>query len=167
MAKAITEIRKEIPDPIEEQSQAVKEIIQELALNRDAIIEAIHLIKGLNEMKILEAANALLDQRTEVGAIAIQQFNQPTMQNVVKNGINTFKFFGSLKPGQLDIVLEGLSRGFKQLSGSEEQGESRKLSYWRLRKKLWSPPLRAAITRIVDFMDGMGEVFLGNKRESP
>lgn len=165
MAKPITQIKKEIPDPVEEEKQAVTEIIREAALNHDAIIEAIRLIKGLHETKVLEAATALLEQRTEVGAIAIKQINQPTMQNVIKNAINAFKFLGSLHPGQLDTVLEGLSQGFIQFSKGEQQ--EKKLSYWRLRKKLWSPPIRAAITRIVDFMDGMGEVFLRNRRESP
>lgn len=166
MAKPITQIKKEIPDPIEEEKQAMAKIFQEAALNHEAIIEAIRLIKGLHETKVLEAANAMLEQRTEVGAIAIQQINQPTMQNVIKNGINAFKFLGSLQPGQLDTVLEGLSLGFSQLSRSDNQGEE-KFSFWRLRKKLWSPPLRAAITKAVEFMDGMGEVFLRNKREMP
>lgn len=167
MAKAITQIKKEIPDPVEEEKQAVAEIIKEAALNRDAIIETIRLIKGLHETKVLEAATALLEQRTEVGAIAIKQINQPTMQNVIKNGINAFKFLGSLQPGQLDTVLEGLSHGFSQLSKSENQAGEQKLSYWSLRKKLWSPQLRAAITKVVEFMDGMGEVFLRKRRENP
>jgi uncharacterized protein YjgD (DUF1641 family) len=167
MAKPITNINKQSADPMKEEEQALAEMIKALAENRQAIIEAIHLIKGLHETKVLAAANALLDQRTEIGAIAIAQINQPTMQNVMKNGINAFKFFGSIKPGQLDTVLEGLSRGFTKLSSMEQQGENRKLSYWRLRKQIWSPPIRAAITRMVEFMQGMGEVFVGNKQESP
>src|SRR4051794_39186446 len=104
MAKAITQIRKEIPNPEIEQSQAVSEIIQELTANKEAILEAISIIKGLHETKVLEAVHSMIEQRTEIGTIAIQQINQPSMHNVIKNGMSAFSFLGSLQPGQLTTI---------------------------------------------------------------
>jgi uncharacterized protein YjgD (DUF1641 family) len=165
MAKAIKQIRKELPNQEMEQSQAVSEIIQELAANKEAILEAISIIKGLHETKVLDAVHAMIEQRTEIGAIAIQQVNQPTMHNVIKNGMSAFSFLGSLQPGQLTTILDGLGQGLKRLSNTGQKGE--KQSLWKLRKRLWSPEIRAAMTTMVDFMDGMGEVFLRNRRENP
>lgn len=165
MAKAITQINKEIPDPVEEETEALTNIIQELSLNSEAILETIRLIKGLHETKVLESANAFFEQRTEIGAIAIQQINQPAMHNIIKNAINTVKFLGSLQPGQLDTIFEGLNRGLMRMKKNEQQ--EKKQSIWKLRKRIWSPQIRAALTSLVDFMDGMGEVFLRNRRESP
>jgi uncharacterized protein YjgD (DUF1641 family) len=164
MAKAITQIRKEIPNQVDEQTQAVEDIIREIASNREAILETIGIMKELHETRVLEAVNALLKQRTEVGAIAIQQINQPAMHNIIKNGMNAFTFLGSVQPGQLDTILNGLSQGMQRLSLTAQNGE--KQSLWKLRKRLWSPEIRSVMTMMINFMDGMGTVFLRNRRES-
>lgn len=164
MAKAITQIRKEIPSPVDEQAQAVQDILQEIATNREAILETISILKELHETRVLEAVNALLKQRTEVGAIAIQQINQPTMHNIIKNGMNAATFLGSVQPGQLDTILNGVSQGMQRLSLTAQNGE--KQSLWKLRKRLWSPEIRSVMTMMINFMDGMGTVFLRNRRES-
>jgi uncharacterized protein YjgD (DUF1641 family) len=60
--------------------------------------------------------------------------------------------------------LEGLSEGFKRLAESGQEGK--KQSLWQLRKRLWSKEMRAAMTSMMNFMDGLGEVFLRNRREN-
>ncbi|MFB5284606.1 DUF1641 domain-containing protein [Peribacillus sp. Hz7] len=162
MAKAITQIKKEVPNQELEQSQAVSEIIQELAANKEAILQTISIIKGLHETKVLEAVTSMIEQRTEIGAIAIQQINQPSMHNVIKNGMSAFSFLGSLQPEQLNTLLDGFGHGVKNLSNTEQDAE--KQSLWKLRKRLGSPEIRIAMTTMFDFMDGMGEALLRNKR---
>ncbi|MDP4083925.1 MAG: hypothetical protein Q8934_04830 [Bacillota bacterium] len=164
MAKAITQIRKEIPNQKEEQTEAIEKVLQELGKNSEAIIQTIQILKELHDTKILETVHAILKQRTEIGAIAIHQVNQPTMRNIIKNGMNTIEFLGTLKPGQLNTILDGVGHGLERLSETGEKGE--KQSLWKLRKRLWSPEIRAAMTTMVDFMDGLGEVFLRNRKES-
>jgi uncharacterized protein YjgD (DUF1641 family) len=161
IVKAIRQIRKEVPNQQEEQQQAMADILKELADNREAIMGASGILKGLQEMKILESVGALLDQRNEVGAIAIQQINQPTMHNVIKSGIAAFKFLGSLQPSQLETIMEGVGIGLKRLSQTGQKGD--KQSIWKMRRRLRSPEIRAAMTTMVDFMEGMGEVFLKNR----
>ncbi|PLS09558.1 DUF1641 domain-containing protein [Neobacillus cucumis] len=163
MAKAITQIR-EVPHPELEHAQAISEIMNELVENKEVILKTLRIMKGLNDTKVLDAVESMIDQRTEIGAIAIQQVNQPAMRNVIKNGMNAFAFLGSLQPGQLSDVLDGLSHGFKRLAESGQEGK--KQSLWQLRKRLWSKEMRAAMTSMVNFMDGLGEVFLRNKREN-
>jgi uncharacterized protein YjgD (DUF1641 family) len=163
MAKAITQIR-EVPNPELEQEQAISEIMNELVANKDIIIKTFQIMKGLQDTKVLDAVESMIQQRTEIGAIAIQQVNQPTMHNVIKNGMNAFSFLGSLQPGQLSDVLEGVSHGFKRLAEAGQEGK--KHSLWQLRKRLWSKEMRAAMTSMVNFMDGLGEVFLRNRREN-
>src|SRR3954471_8220834 len=163
MAKAIRQIRKEVPNPQQEQQEAIADMLKELADNREAIMGAIGILKGLQEMRVLETVGALLDQRNEVGAIAIQQINQPTMHNVVKSGINVFKFMGSLQPSELETIMEGVGLGLKRLSETGQEGE--KQSIWKMQRRLRSPEIRAAITTMVDFMEGMGQAFLKNREE--
>lgn len=158
MAKAIRQIREEIPNSLQEKEEAVDELLKELADNREAIIGAIRILRELQEMRALETIGAMLDQRQEVGAIAIQQINQPTMHNVIKSGISAFKFLGSLQPSELETMMEGVGNGMKRLSETAEEGE--KQSFWKMRKRLRTPEIRAAITTMINFMEGMGEVFL-------
>ncbi|WP_161974960.1 DUF1641 domain-containing protein [Bacillus timonensis] len=163
MAKAIRQIRKEVPNPQQEQQEAIADMIKELADNREAIMGAIRILKGLQEMRVLETIGALLDQRNEVGAIAIQQINQPTMHNVVKTGINAFKFMGSLQPSEIETILEGMGLGLKKLSETGHEGK--KQSIWKMQRRMRSPEIRAAMTTMVDFMEGMGQAFLKNREE--
>lgn len=161
MAKAIRQINKEVPNAQEEQAEAVADILQELAENREAIMKILAILKGLNDMRVLETVHALLDQRTEVATIAIQQINQPGMHNIIKNGMGAVGFLGSLQPGQLNTILDALGHGLKRLSNTGETGK--KQTIWTMRRRLRSPEIRAAMTTMVDFLEGMGEVFLKNR----
>lgn len=161
MAKATTSINKISDNEAEERSQAVSDMIEELAVNRQAIMESISIIKGLHELGALEAMQALLDQRTAVGEIAIQQVNQPSMHNIIKNAMGAFKFLSSLDPKKLDTILEGVSRGFERIP---EIGE--KQSLWALQKRFWTQEIRASLTVVIHFLDGMGEVFLRRGKQS-
>ncbi|XJZ25661.1 DUF1641 domain-containing protein [Bacillota bacterium Lsc_1132] len=160
MAKATTFIRKMNENKAEENAQAVSEMMEELVKNRQAIMEGIHILKGLHEMGALEALQAMLEQRTAVGEIAIQQVNQPKMHNVIKNAISAFTFLSSLEPKKLDTILAGVSHGFEQIP---ENGE--KQSLWSLQKRFWTQEIRASLTVVVHFLDGMGEVFLRRGKE--
>lgn len=164
MAKSIRQIRREVPNEQEEQAQAMNEILKELAENKEAVLAFIQTAKELHELKVFETTNSLLKQSDEVGAIAIQQINQPAVHNMIKSGFGLFKFLGTLQPSQLQTILDGVTLGLKRMSETGEKGE--KQSIWRLRKRLTSPATRAALTTMIDFVEGMGEVFLRNRRNS-
>ncbi|WP_026560601.1 DUF1641 domain-containing protein [Bacillus sp. J37] len=164
MAKPIRQIRREFLNEQEEQDQAMNEILKELAENKEAVLAFIQTAKELHELKVFETTNSLLKQSDEVGAIAIQQINQPAVHNMIKSGFGLFKFLGALQPSQLQTILDGVTLGLKRMSDSGEKGE--KQSIWRLRKRLTSPATRAALTTMIDFVEGMGEVFLRNRRNS-
>lgn len=163
MAKAIKQIKKEIPTPEQEQSQAITDIIAALANNREAIMSTIGIIKHFHDMGILDALNGLLEKRTDVGVIAIQQINQPSMHNTIKNGMNTFKFLGQLNPDQLQIILNGVSRGFEKFGEKIDKNE--KASLWKLGTSIQNEEVRKSLFTMLGFLEGMGEVFQGDKRE--
>jgi uncharacterized protein YjgD (DUF1641 family) len=157
MAQAIRQIKKEVPNQLEEQAQASAEIMKELTDNKEAVMAAIQLMKGLHEMGIYDALRGMLDNRTEVGAIAIQQMNQPMMHNVIKNGMNGVKFLGSLPSGQTEKLMGVIGLGLKKMSEAGQKGESQSL--WKMRKRLGSPEMKASIAAMAAFMEGMGTAF--------
>lgn len=163
MAKAIRQISRQAPNETEERAQAVEEIMQALADNKDAVLSMIEMAKELHEVKVFETAGSLLKQRNEVGVIAMQQVNQPAVHNVIKSGFGLFKFLGGLQPAQLETLMNGVTLGLKRMSQTGEKGK--KQSIWKMRIRLRSPAIRAAMTTMVDFMEGMGEAFLRSREK--
>lgn len=161
MAKPIRQISRGVPNQAEEQAEAIDEILKALADNKEAVLSFIEMTKELNEIKVFEAASSMLKQRNEVGVIAMQQVNQPAVHNIIKSGFGLFKFLGGLQPAQLGTLLEGITLGLKRMSQTGEKGK--KQSIWKMRIRLRSPEIRAAMTTMVDFMEGMGEAFLKNR----
>lgn len=163
MAEAIKQIRKEIPTPEQEQAQAITDIIAALANNREAIISTIGIISQLQDMGVLNALNGLLEKRADVGAIAIQQINQPGMHNIIKNGMNAIKFLGQLDPNQLQIILNGVGRGLERFG--EKMDENEKVSLWQLGNSMRNEEVRTSLFTLLGLLEGMGEVFQKDKRE--
>lgn len=163
MAKAIRQIKKDIPDPKEEQSQAIADIVTALSENREAIMASIGILRHLHDMGVLNALNGLLEKRVDVGEIAIKQFNQPAMHNTIKNGMNAFKFLGTINPEQLQTMLDGVSRGLEK--STENMNKNEKTSLWKLGNSMRQSEVRTSLGTMMGFLVGMGEVFQEGKRE--
>ncbi|WP_394231928.1 DUF1641 domain-containing protein [Niallia oryzisoli] len=161
MAKAIRQIKWEEPNQANEQVQDLNEILKVLAENKEAVTSCLELIKGLHDLRVFETAESLLKQSDEVGAIAMQQINQPAVHNIIKSGFGIFKFLSALKPSQLETILNGVTLGLEKMSQTVENGE--KESLWKMRKRLSKPEIRTVMTSMFDFLEGMGGAFLRNK----
>lgn len=163
MAKPIRQINPSVPNPAEEQAQAISDVLKAVTDNRDAIVLSLNILKNLNEMGLLNAVNGLLEQRTEVGAIAIQQMNQPGMQNTIKNAMNAFQFIGSLDPEQMTAIFRGLNRGFEYATDRLERGKNPSL--WKLGTRMRKPDVLASLSTMVEILEGLGEAFLHDDKE--
>ncbi|MEH7444925.1 hypothetical protein V7201_21715 [Bacillus sp. JJ1122] len=163
MAKPIRQISRGVPNPKEEQDKAIDEILKALADNKEAVLSFIELTKELHEVSVFDSASSLLKQRNDVGVIAMQQVNQPAVHNIIKSGFGLFKFLGVMQPSQLETLLQGVTLGLKRMSRTGEKGK--KQSIWKMRIRLRSPEIRAAMTTMVDFLEGMGEAFLKNRED--
>ncbi|MFC3885149.1 DUF1641 domain-containing protein [Bacillus songklensis] len=163
MAKAIRQINKKAPNKEEEQAQAITDIVKALADNREAIMVTLDILKNLHEMGALNAVDGLLKARSDVAYIAIQQLNQPSMHNTIKNAMGAFKFLGSVNPDQLQTIFQGLSHGLERSAENIKKGED--ASLWQLGKSIRNPDVRASLSTMVEFLQGMGEVFHHEQRE--
>ncbi|KAA9013357.1 DUF1641 domain-containing protein [Niallia endozanthoxylica] len=161
MAKAIRQIRWEEPNQADKQAQDLNEILKALAENKEAVLSCIEFVKGMHDLKVFETGGALLKKSDEVGAIAMQQINQPAVHNMIKSGFGIFKFLGTIKPSQLETVLKGVRQGIEKMSQTVENGE--KESLWKMRKRLSKPEIRTVMTSMFDFLEGMGSAFLRSK----
>jgi len=157
MAKAIRQINKSVPTEEELQLQAISDIMKAIGENRDAIVTSLDILKNLQDLGVLQAVQGLLEQRVDVATIALKQINQPAMHNTIKNAFNAIKFLGTVKPEQLQLILQGLGQGLKRTSENNQQQEHQSL--WKMSKSLRDPDVKASLSIALEFLQGMGEVF--------
>jgi uncharacterized protein YjgD (DUF1641 family) len=160
MAKAIRQINKSIPTEEELQLQAISDIMKAIGENRDAILTSLDILKNLHDLGVLQAVQGLLEQRVDVATIALKQINQPAMHHTIKNAFNAFKFLGTVKPEQLQLILQGLSHGLEYSSENRQQHEQQSL--WKMSKSMRDPNIKASLSTAMDFLQGMGEVLNNN-----
>ncbi|GIN61785.1 hypothetical protein J27TS8_17780 [Robertmurraya siralis] len=161
MAKAIRQINKSSPNPEEVQKESLADLLQAIIANQDALMMFLDIVEGLHEMGVLEAAKSMLEQREDIGAIAIQQANQPGVHNIIKNGMTVIQFAGSIHPEQLQALLNGLNLGFDRMLDVAQTGEQKGLL--KLASSLREPEVLLSLTTLTEFLHGMGEAF---KREN-
>ena len=157
MAKAIRQINKSVPTEEELQLQAISDIMKAIGENRDAIVTSLDILKNLQDLGVLQAVQGLLEQRVDVATIALKQINQPAMHNTIKNAFNAIKFLGTVKPEQLQLILQGLGQGLERTSENNQQQEHQSL--WKMSKSLRDPDVKASLSTALEFLQGMGEVF--------
>ncbi|GGE50558.1 hypothetical protein GCM10011391_31680 [Pullulanibacillus camelliae] len=155
MAKAITQIRRVDPTPEELQAQSITKIIGALAENGESIIKMLDIVSQLDQTGILDALDAILKKRVDVAEIMIQQMNQPTMHKIMKNGMNIFKFLGSLNPEQIRMLMDGVGHGIDKATARES--DDKKTSLWSLGKAMKKPEVKESLTMMVSILEGMGE----------
>ena len=147
MAKAIRQINKSVPTEEELQLQAISDIMKAIGENRDAIVTSLDILKNLQDLGVLQAVQGLLEQRVDVATIALKQINQPAMHNTIKNAFNAIKFLGTVKPEQLQLILQGLSQGLERTSENNQQHEHQSL--WKMSKSLRDPDVKASLSTAI------------------
>lgn len=155
MAKAITQLNKKVPDPVEEQRQAIDQLIEMTADSRNALMETLEIMQRLQEYGVLEALRALLNKGPEVSALAIQQVNKPGTYHMIKNLFNVIELISALDPEKTGALTSGLTNGMERASNALKAKEQ--TSVWGLMKVIKDPDVNAAMTAGISFLKGMGE----------
>ncbi|RAL24071.1 DUF1641 domain-containing protein [Thermoflavimicrobium daqui] len=154
MARAITQIEKEKTNPVEEQSQALTQVLQAVGNSSQALIILLDILNELHQAGILEILQGMLKNRQQVGAIAMSQLNQPTVHHLLKNGMSILQFLGNLEPEKVEKIIHVITHGIERSSQLENE---KPLSFWDLTKMLRSPEVSLSIHMIFNFLRGMGE----------
>jgi uncharacterized protein YjgD (DUF1641 family) len=155
MAKAITQFNKKVPDPVEEQRQAIEQLIEMTADSRNALMETLEIMQRLQEYGVLEAVKALLNKGPQVSALAIQQMNQPGTYHMIKNIIYMVELISSIDPEKTGAMTSGLTYGMDRASDALRAKEQ--TSVWGLMKIMKDPDVNTAMTAGISFLKGMGE----------
>ncbi|GAA4707817.1 DUF1641 domain-containing protein [Brevibacillus fulvus] len=162
MARPITNIKKSAPSEAEQQAEAIGVILKSLTENREAIVETVEILSHLHEIGVLAAVKALLIQRNEVGRLAIQQLNQPSMQHLIKNAMTAVQTIGSIQPDQLQRLLNGLTGALGQTGNQNAAANAPTL--WELARSMKDPEVRTSLYAMIGILKGMGKSFQNDSR---
>ncbi len=162
MAKQISDIEKQTLSEQEERAEALSKILDMTADNYDGIMTLLEIIEELQETGVLDMLKGFLRTRDKVGALAVEQLNQPMMHRVIKNGTNAFQFLGGIDPAQLQTIMNGISQGMDN-SAVRMTSDDQTIGLWGMMKKMRDPDVSASMKTILGFMEGMGQEFNNKK----
>ncbi|MCP8617273.1 DUF1641 domain-containing protein [Salirhabdus salicampi] len=161
MAKAIKQIERTEKTVHEEREQDLNAILKQIADNREAIQETLTIIEELHNSGVLPIIRGFLRTRDKVGAIMMEEINQPGMHNVIKNSMSMATLLSSIDSEKLNQLLNGLTQGIDKATESTE--DDGKVGMWGLLKSMRDPNVKASMNTMVHFLEGMGEG-LNNKK---
>ena len=156
MAKAIRSIEKKPTDTLEQQAEAVQEVLQAVTESKEALVVFLDILKEAHKAGVLDIIQGVLKAREDIGFIAVEQLNQPTMHHTIKNLVGIAEFLGKMEPDQLNLILNGVANGMEKMTDAKEEGKS--LGVWGLTKNLRDPDVTSTLSTAMEFMKGMGEV---------
>jgi uncharacterized protein YjgD (DUF1641 family) len=155
MAKKIEQIEKHIPNKIEENADAINQILAKIAQNQKSVTVFLEIIEELHEAGVLDMVKGLLKTRDKVGALAIQQLNQPSAHRIIKNGMGAVQTLSQIDPNHLATMMNGLTNGLKE--SNEVEGERERISMWGMFRMMRDPDVNASLKTMIGFMQGMGK----------
>lgn len=155
MAKAIKQIEKTTPSSEELHDQDIAALLKQIAENRQAISTSLNILNELQQTGVLDTLNGLLKTRVKVASIAMEQVNQPSMHNIIRNGFNTIEFLGALDPEKLKVILNAVSKGLDETS--ERIGQNEPIGLWGMMKTIRDPDVNTALSSMLGFLNGMGK----------
>ncbi|MCM3715286.1 DUF1641 domain-containing protein [Halalkalibacter oceani] len=159
MARKIEQIDKRVPDQVEVNAEALKMLTERIAENERSITVLIEIVEELHEAGILDALKGLLKTRDKVGALAIQQLNQPGAHHMIKNGMSLLQTASQIEPEHLTRIMNGMTKGLQAMA---ENNSNEPLSMWQMMKMMRDPHVNASLQTMLGFMQGMGQEL--NKR---
>ncbi|MGG1480984.1 DUF1641 domain-containing protein [Bacillus smithii] len=152
MAKPISAIEKQHPDPHEETSEALAEMGEKLANSREAVLKTLDILQEMQKSGILDILYGLLKSREKVGAVMIEQINHPKYHHVIKNG---FQLLATLESEQLESIFNAMKKGIEQLDQPTKKQQS--LSLWGMMKAVRDPYINSALSMMLHFLHGVGK----------
>lgn len=153
MAKSLRHIEKQVPNKVEEQAQAMMQLMAAAAEQKDALLQFIEILGELQKAGLLDMAHGMLKNRHEIGVISINQMNKSGAQRFIKNGMSLVQFMGQLEPERLNRLLGAVSNGLE----TAESQPANAGGIWGMVRTFRDPEVNTSVGWMMNFLRGMGE----------
>ncbi|MBM7570834.1 DUF1641 domain-containing protein [Aquibacillus albus] len=161
MARAITQIERKQSSVEEERSEDLGAILKQIADNREAIEDSLTILEELHKSGVLDMVKGFLRTKEKVGVIAVEQLNQPSMHQLIRNMFNSIELLSSMDPDRLNAIFGGLNKGLEKASEGTE--ENNQIGAFGMLKAMRDPNVKTSLSTMVHFLEGMGEGLKNDK----
>ncbi|MCY9667328.1 DUF1641 domain-containing protein [Paenibacillus alginolyticus] len=155
MAAPITAIQKQEWTDEEQQQQKLNDLKILLTANEQAINKILDIIGELNDIGVLEAANAMLQAKEKIAKIALGQVTREPITNMINNLMGAAGALTNLDPELTTKLVGSLTLGLDE--GSKHLQSNKKIGTFDLLKVLNDPDINRAIGFGIHFMKGLGK----------
>jgi uncharacterized protein YjgD (DUF1641 family) len=153
MAKAITNIEKQIPDPTEAESLALQQLVKDLTNRQDSLHKLLDIAGELEKLGVLDALQGMLKNSKQITLIGMDQLNKPGAHRMLKNGMGAVAFLTQVDPNKLQTLLNGVAAGIDQAVDAEA---NKKQGLWGFIKSLREREMVSSLSVMTRFLRGMG-----------
>jgi uncharacterized protein YjgD (DUF1641 family) len=154
VAKPITNIEKTIPNKIEEEAQALEQLLKAVANQHQPMLKFLDILNELDRLGLLDAARGMLKNSHQIAYIGMNQMNKPGAHRIIKNGMGAITFLSMVDPDKLQTLLNGVASGIDHAvddTPGKKQG-----GLWGMLKILREPQVMSSLSMMTGFLRGLG-----------
>ncbi|MFC7391467.1 DUF1641 domain-containing protein [Scopulibacillus cellulosilyticus] len=155
MAQPITDIHR--PAFTEEQQTEMKlnNLKKQFANNEEGLNKILDIIEELNDIGVLEAADAMLHAKENIAKIVLEQVSREPVTNLLNTIIGATGEIMSSDPEQTKALISSALAGINE--GHQFVQADKKIRVIDLMKTLKDPDINRAIGFGIYFLKGMGK----------
>lgn len=162
MAAPITAIKKHLLTEEELKQQKLEDLTTLLTDNEEALNKIISLVGELNNIGVLEAANAMLQAKEKIAKVALGQLTREPITNLINHLMGAAGALTTLDPELTQKLASGVSSGMEE--GAKHLESDKKIGMFDLLKVLNDPDINRAIGFGLHFLKGLGKELGDNQQ---
>jgi uncharacterized protein YjgD (DUF1641 family) len=155
LAAPITAIQRQELTDEQQKQQKLEYLTTLLADHEDAINKIMGIVGELNDMGVFDAADAMLQAKEKIAAIALGQIGREPVTNMINNLMNAAGVLTSIDPELAKKLAGSVAAGMDE--GSKHLQSNKKISMFDLVRALNDPDFNRAIGFGLHFLKGLGK----------
>ena len=158
MAAPITSIKLNVLTPEELQQQKLLELQSLIAEQEQALNKILEITGELDDIGVLDAAQAMLKAKEDIAGIAVHQVSREPITNLINHLINVSGMLTSIDPEVTAKLSASVKSGLDE--AELQNGNDHKVGLVTLMKSINDPDINRAIKFGLHFLKGMGKGLL-------
>ncbi|WP_438315307.1 DUF1641 domain-containing protein [Sporosarcina sp. FA9] len=155
MAAPITSIKLNEFTAEELQQKKLLELTSLIAEQEQALNKILEITGELNDIGILDAAQAMLKARDDIAKITVHQVSREPITNLINHLINVSGMLTSIDPEVTVKLAASVKSGLDE--AELQNGNGQKVGLFTLMKSINDPDINRAIQFGMHFLKGMGK----------
>jgi uncharacterized protein YjgD (DUF1641 family) len=155
LAAPISAIQKHKLTDEQQKQQKLEDLTTLLSDHEEALNKIMGIVGELNDLRVFEAADAMLQAKEKIAKIALGQINREPITNMINNLMSAAGVLTSMDPELSKKLAGSVAAGMDE--GNKHLQSNKKIGIFDLVKGLKDPDINRAIGFGIHFMKGLGK----------